>query len=373
MSAYVLLLAVVAQSPDVATSTRAPRLEVMLRTDEPEDGGRRLTLVPDLSLRASVGSEWDTNAPRTPTSGDAPAPPGDGVVRVLADLRGSFSVTERDVISARYLVGMKRFFGEETEDLLVHDLDGGASVGLPAGLDVGLRGRYRASRIRSGARDYTLTSVGGSLTWRPLDLLRATAEGRLDTLDFPPACLLSYQGPALRGAVDLYPIDGLELGASGGLAARTYQGRYTGAAIALCSERSDRREDVEPHVGLHGTYRGSFLVGVELSARFGRSNDDNEDIDRYRASAWATVPLVLDVVLSVQGALQFNRGSSVTATLRPEDDENQNSFEIQLARPLLGELDLVARYSVYANEFATAAAAFTRHTVYGGLSYETGP
>ncbi len=387
MSAALLVLGLAAQAaqvPAVATATSA----LLARAEAPlppvdgfgvpsaplpdPDADRSLLLQPELSLLASLGSEWDSNAPRAVVGTSSSAAPGDALVRLLADLRARFFVTRRDVLMVRYVVGMKRFFGQEVEDLLVHDLDGSASIGLFDGLDLRLSGRYRASRIRSQDRDYTLTSVGAGAHWRPLELLRVTAEGRLDTLDFPPACLLSYQGPAVRGSVDLYPVEELEVGAFGGFTQRTYQGLYTGAPVALCSERTDRRRDDEPHLGVHGTYRGAFIAGLEVTGRFSSSNDPNEDIERFRAAAFATVPLPLELVLNVQGALQFNRGTSLTGALRPEDDENQNSFEVQLARPLFGGLDVVVRYSVYANEFATAAAEFTRHTVYAGLTFETG-
>lgn len=380
----VLALALVAQVPTVATSTLGVRTHLDdpvppvdgITAPEPPpaeaDAERSLLWAPELSLLASIGTELDTNAPRVPTSTSAPPPPGDGVVRVLADLRARLFVTQRDVITIRYVLGMKRFYSEVTEDLVVHDLDGSASIGLFDGVDLSVRGRYRASRIRSEARDYTLGSLGGGLSWRPQDWLRVSAEARYDILDFPPACVLSYQGPALRGGVDLTPLEAVEVGVFGGWSWRRYRGSYTGAAITSCSQAFDPRQDQEPYAGIHGTFRGPFLAGLELTGRFSNSNEANEDIDRFRALAWASVPLVWEVVLNVQGALQFNRGTSASGSLRPEDDENQNSLEIQLARPLFGGLDGVLRYAVYANEFATATADFSRHTFYVGLSYETG-
>lgn len=346
---------------------------------------------PTLSLRVAAGSEWDSNAPRAPTSPGRAAPPGDGVVRVLADLRARLDLTSRDLLTARYVVGMKRFFVEAPEDLFVHDVDVSASVGLPAALDLQLRGRHRASHVRSGARDYTLSSAEGGLSWRPHPALRLSAAGRVDAFDFPPTCELAYVGPAARVAADVSPLETLEVGAHGGWAWRTYEGAFQldqGTQGVLCRGGAESRRDGEPSLGIHGTYRGGLIAGVELQARFTRSTqltrstvdpsaaaeEQFADLDRYRASAFVTAPLPLDLVLSVAGSLQFNRSQTsspdVPRSLEVEDDENQNSLEVQLSRAIGGGVEVVARYALYANEFATAEADFLRHTAYLGLSFE---
>lgn len=348
---------------------------------------------PTLSLRVAAGTEWDTNAPRAPTTPGAAAPPGDGVARVLADLRARLDLTTRDLLTARYVVGMKRFFREAPEDLFVHDLELSAGVGLPAALDLQLRGRHRASHVRSGARDYTLSSAEAGLSWRPHEVVRVSAAGRVDVFDFPPTCELAYLGPAARAAVDVRVLEALELGAYGGWAWRTYEGAFQldqGTQGVLCRGGDESRRDREPSVGLHGTYRGGFIAGVELQARFTRATqltrstedptapaeEQFADLDRYRASAFLTAPLPLELVLSVAGSLQFNRSQTsspdVPRSLEVEDDENQNSLEIQLSRPVGGGVEVVARYALYANEFATAEADFLRHTAYLGLSFEAG-
>lgn len=401
MAPWVIVLASVGLPPSlpVATGTSAlallasqnvlaPPLDVVA---PPPTEDRAWLWQPTLSLRVAAGSEWDSNAPRAPTTPGAAAPPGDGVVRVLADLRARLDLTTRDLLTARYVVGMKRFFAQDPEDLFVHDLEASASVGLPAALDLQLRGRHRASHVRSGARDYTLSSAEGGLSWRPYEVVRLSAAARVDAFDFPPTCELAYVGPGARVAVDVSPLESLELGAQGGWAWRTYEGAFQldqGTQGVLCRGGDESRRDSEPSLGIHGTYRGGIIAGVELQARFTRSTqltqsaeapnapaeEEFADLDRYRASAFVTAPLPLELVLSVAGTLQFNRSQTsspdVPRSLEVEDDENQNSLEVQLSRPVGGGVEVVVRYALYANEFATAEADFLRHTAYLGLSFE---
>jgi len=365
-----LLLSLLAQ--DVRTATAGLGLDAL----PPPAPDRVLLLTPDLALHLSAGSEWDTNARRVTTSQGAAGGPSDGVVRIVGDLRARLPITTRDQVTARYVIGVKRFFREDREDLFVHDLSVDGVAALTDTIDIDARGRYRASSIRNRTRDYALTHAGAGFTWRPYERWSLSAEGAYQALDFGPTCLLSYEGPAISGSVGWRPFDRVELGASGGFGWRIYDGRYDptqGLLVGLCTASAGRRRDGEPYASLHATYRGTIIVGGEVVGRFSRSNDDGENIDRYRISGWVTVPLPLELVLSASGALQFNRGISVSQSLQAvEDDENQTGIELQLARPIAAGIEAIGRYSLYANAFATAPDEFVRHTFYLGLSYEIG-
>lgn len=130
------------------------------------------------------------------------------------------------------------------------------------------------------------------------------------------------------------------------------------------------RTDTEVDLGFRASYRGTFIVGGEALLRLQRSTSELEVIDRYRLSAYATVPLPLELTLSLIGALQYNHGLSASQQIYvAEDDENQNSLEVQLGRRIFAALRVDLRYALYANEFATASARFLRQTVYLGVSY----
>lgn len=357
---------------------------------------RSLRLTPSLAVRLVSGSEWDTNARRA-VSSDVQLLPGaslpsvvvgDALVRVVVDATAGLDITPADRLQLSYALGAKRFFNEHTEDLLAHDLLAESSHGLLDALDLVTQGRLRASRIRSGARDYTIASGGGGAVLRPLESWSLSGRGRYEFFGFGTEADLTWRGPVVSGDVTFRPTRKLSVGAYADFAWRRYDGNAlieipgTGGQAAkvgtLCVEGSSpcvpvARRDTELMLGGRVFYKSGFVLSLDLTVRLQRSNSDFERIDRYRASALATIPLPLELVVSVMGSLQYNKGLSVTETkYLVEDDENQNSLEVQLTRRITEELGVDVRYSLYANGFATAHSEFLRQTVYAGLSYELG-
>jgi len=138
-----------------------------------------------------------------------------------------------------------------------------------------------------------------------------------------------------------------------------------------CTPRLRRDTEVQLAAGV--TYRGGILVGGQYLLRRQRSTSELENVDRHRLTLFGTVGLPLDLTLSGLAALQINTGASLTDNrFLAEDDENQNSLQLQLRRPLFEGLSIEARYALFANQFSTAAANFVRHTVYLGVSYRVG-
>ena len=355
-----------------------------------------------LSLRVATGAEWDTNPPRAvdtevqflpdasrPASGDVA---GDGLVRVLVDTSLDVTLTKLDRARLFYLLGAKRFFEQDAEDLLVHELGVSSGHRLLPGLSVEASATWRQSHIRSSNRDYAIGLAGGALRVRLAKGLSAAVGGRYTAFDFLPVPGLGHAGPrltadlswrparrfAIRGAVEHAWLH-YAMNALAPIIVRDANDRvhkvYTfcdgsdGIEPPDCVPRS--RDDTELSVGLSASYRGPIIVGGEVRARLRRSTSALEDIDRYRLSAYATIPLPGALILQVMGAVQLNDGLSVTqAKYLAEDDENQNRVEVQLSRKLGGAVSVEARYSLFANEFATAAAHFIRQTAYLGLSVQ---
>src|SRR5688572_9237519 len=98
-----LLLAAIGPDPSIRTEPT-----------EIEDEG-----VWQFSFLVSAGGEWDTNATRTIDKSQVKS---DGLVRLLVDTRARFDPAPGHQIAAGYLLGAKRFFRIDTEDLLVHNL-----------------------------------------------------------------------------------------------------------------------------------------------------------------------------------------------------------------------------------------------------------
>lgn len=390
-----LLLALAA---DVATATTARPLTppLQLALPPPRTAGPRAAL----DLRLSLGAEWDTNAPRA-VSGIALALPGaslpgevagDGVTRLVTDLGASFRLAEGHGLELRYVLGAKRFFERTTEDLLVHDLSASSAHVLLDALTAQLWGTLRASRIRSGARDYSLGATGLSIDLRPVDVLVLSAHGSIQSFRFEPEDRLSFLGPSLGARAAYQPIRRLSLDARFDLTWRAYDGNAlvpgtmtdpSGATITVvtfCDQVDDllappacepkARRDREVTVTLRAAYRGAVVIGGEYLARIQRSTSELESIDRHRASAFATFPLPFELTGNIAAALQVSNGVSVTDTkYLAEDDENQNSVQLQLSRVITGGLSAEVRYALFANQFTTAEVDFLRQTIYAGISY----
>src|SRR5688500_15281686 len=118
-----------------------------------------------IAFRLALGTEWDTNARRTITASAA----GDGVARLVAELDYRIEPIDGHTIDLGYVLGTKRFFGESTEDLLVHTINGSTDHQLSTLFSASSFASLRASRMRSGLRDYSIAAGGVAATIHPLD------------------------------------------------------------------------------------------------------------------------------------------------------------------------------------------------------------
>src|SRR5258705_9707861 len=95
----------------VATATGSASL-----VDPPSSAISRSAKV---EFRLSLGAEWDTNALRA-VSGNASMLPGaaldvvgDGVTRLIADVKSAFRLAEGHELDLGYVLGAKRFFARD--------------------------------------------------------------------------------------------------------------------------------------------------------------------------------------------------------------------------------------------------------------------
>lgn len=361
-----------------------------------------------VELRVATGAEWDTNARRSVTGADTDpaansARPAvvvpDGLMRLLLDANGQFQLWDRHTLALGYTMGAKRFFQEGTEDLWAHDFGASTQHLFTEGLSGGLSGNLRSSRIRNGSRDYWLGMVGAHLEWSPSSILDLDLTGSYLWFGFRSDDHFDYGGPRGGIGATLRPIPRLSISVHGDLVHRRYGKNGLVVATATiagadgtfpslpypiyCESRSELpdgyvctprlRRDTELQLAAGITYRGALLIGAQYLLRRQRSTSELENIDRHRVTIFATVGLPFELTLSGLAALQLNTGASLTDNrFLAEDDENQNSLQVQLRRPLFEGLSVEARYALFANQFSTASASFVRHTVYLGVSYRVG-
>lgn len=347
----------------------------------------------EFAFRVAAGTEWDTNVRRAISDDTRRSITGDGVARLVADAHAHVAIADGHAADVGYVLGTKRFFNEATEDLLVHNLSLSTGHAFTDTLTSGIWGSLRASRMRSGERDYSIAAFGGGAAVHPLDVLSLGASASFTHFVFELDDRLSYAAPALSAEVTVRPFDRFSIGARLERAFRNYQGNALVPAtvqsedgpieVATYCDGSDdleppactpvARDDREWLLSLKTAYRGRIRVSLEYLLRVQRSSSTFENIDRHRVFAHGAFPLFLEVTGNVSAALQINSGVSITDTrFLAEDDENQNSLQLGLARRVMGPLGAEVRYALFANQFTTARVSFLRQIFYAGLSYRIG-
>jgi hypothetical protein len=337
-------------------------------------------------LRLTLGGEWDTNAKRAvPNATEvAGAPPsdvvGDGLARLLVDTRVRIDLAPGHRLTGAYLLGAKRFFVEQTEDLLVNSLTLASVHSFASWLGAAISGAGKLSRIRSSSRDYDLGLGDASVFVTPLRWMDIEARGGLAAFRFPAERDFDYLGPHAGGGLRFRPVRGLSAAAGFDWVWRFYRGNAqqidAQSMLVSCIDvggECQRRTDTEAQVSASIAYQADFVCGGGYLVRLQRSNDDLENVDRHRLSTFATIQLPLHFTVNVLAALQINSGVSATDTkFLAEDDENQNSVQVGLTYSILDGLEIDARYALFANQFATNDVSFIRQTVYLGVAYRAG-
>jgi len=335
------------------------------------------------SLRVSVGSELDTNA-RREIEQLADEIQTDGLLRVVVDGFGRLELGRQWRLSGQLLAGGKRFFEQSSEDQWAQltNVELTKTIGR---VTFGPAGTFRISRVRRGVRDYALqrgqvraeANLGAGWV--------SGAWGGYLAYQFEPEPAFSHAGPGgglfVRQQLSeafLWTawFDGFWRDFDGPILISDDVG---GGRRILCDPavavRCPDREDSELRWGVQLRYRGPVLAGVSYQLARQRSNSEAplEDVDRHRISGFATVPLLWDVLLSVQAALQVFDGDSPTGELLlGDEDEDRNNVQVQLRRPLFAQVDLEVRYAYYANQLGGGSDLdLSRHTVFAGVSVRT--
>lgn len=335
------------------------------------------------TLRASMGGEVDTNARREIEELAEEPIRTDALLRVVVDGEGRADLGRGWRVSGQLLAGVKRFVEESSEDQWVQftQLEIAKTIGP---VTIGPSGAFRISRVRRGVRDYALQRARLNVEVELGGGRLAGMWGAWDAYQFEPEPRFSYAGPGgglvlrqqlgdpllLTSWFELYQrlYDGPILVAGDGNAERIFC-QPTASAPCL------RRRDSEFRVGAQLRYRGPVLAGVSYQIARQRSNSEPplEDVVRHRVSAFATAPLPLDLLLSVQAALQVFDGDTPTGELLlGDEDEDRNNVQVQLRRPLWSAVSAEARYAYYANQLGGGSDLdFSRHTFFLGLSLRT--
>lgn len=354
-------------------------------------------------FRVALGGEWDTNARRAVEGAEASertrTEEGDALVRALVDAQGRLRFGRRHRLTLGYLLGAKRFFGVTGQDLVAHELTIDSRHRLFNGGALGISARGRSHRVRDDtARDYDLGLMRTGFSFR-LSRLSFELSGALSGYDYPEQPFFSYWSPAIRGTMAVVLSRRWDISISAGYAHRDYagpglvqtflvdtEGNRFGPFPTFCTnpdateqctqvQRADDEVQVQSGISYRGPFLGNsaLLLGIQYLLSIQRSTSDYENVNRHRASLFATVSLPASFTLSVLSALQFNDGTSITDTLTlAEDDQNRNVLQAKLAHRFSDPISIELRYALFADQFSTTDVSYLRQTIYLGLAFETG-
>jgi hypothetical protein len=120
-----------------------------------------------------------------------------------------------------------------------------------------------------------------------------------------------------------------------------------------------------------------LLVGAGYALHLNFSNSFGETVTRHFVDAHVAASLPLDLYVAVRADIVFayyadhvpvapNMAGSTFSSI---DDENRNSVRVDLSRNLTERLQLVARYSFYANSSTAGNVTYRRQTALLSVAY----
>lgn len=343
-----------------------------------------------VSLRAEVGTEYDSNVHRAEQIAGAPSPPI--VASPLGRVALGWSAADRlgatQDVAFSLLGATKAFLAPEARNENVSSVESSGmwrvAVGGRTRVGIGVA-TYEAIQAGSPAeRELAVRNLTGdprdfrSLT-PTLRAQRAIGDSGALALaagyrwfvykpnrdyDFgAPVLSLEYHWghETTDGGADW------ELAAGGGVELRGFAGallvpRPAGCAPGDCVATPDptgsKHEDQLYTGHIDVTHTGRVLVGAGYAIQWNRSNSYGESLLFHVGTLRFTAPLPLGVYLAARAELVYGvypqplAQAIMVSTLRPSanlDDERRSQVRAELSRDVSAHLQLVARYSLYVN------------------------
>lgn len=325
---------------------------------------------PGVALRAepsiALSLEHDSNARRLPAEGEGSDVVDDQLLRAAAN--GRLEIVRRPfLLRADGAGGLKLFFHERSERMVVGQLRLQFLAGLPTGAVLSMSTFMKSRAQLSGSRSY--------------GLLRSDA-----VIDRPLMWGFSIRA-GLTGQA-FHAFDNALFSSTGGsvfLAGRLGEGAeyadlLVDAALRgfpFASKRPEvegareRRIDTPLTMSLQAvSARRLYLQGSWTLTR-NESNARGESWTRHRLQVLAGTRLPAEATITTSLALQwtsYDDGISLGQRyFLADDDETQNVLDVMLSRPLFAGLILEGRLSFMGNELARDGARFYRQTASIGL------
>lgn len=358
------------------------------------------------TLRAELGPELDTNALRTETV-DRPGAVNDApVVSPLA--RGVIAGSISDVLGDGHQValsatiGAKFFANPEARSENVAVVDGAAlwRKAFGAGWSgAGTVGYYDAFQRDAPPPYYSSERRDFRSVTPTLRLSRALGENvdagvgagyRLFT--FKPDHSYDFQAPTavLDARWARETADGTadwEVALRAGYERRLFAGRQFVDTRGMCTTPEacppttgpELRRDHFSTTALDISRTGRLLIGAGYGLHVNLSNSFGESVMRHIVTARFAAALPFDLYLAARLEILIANyadpifaatGAMTGLTYVSIEDENRNSARVELSRNMSDRLQLIARYTFYANELRTDNdVSYRRQTALLSLSF----
>lgn len=343
-------------------------------------------------LRGELGGEYDSNVHRTEiVDGIANAPiVGSPLARAalsghLADL-----VADRQQVALSATLAGKLFTAPAArdEDVVLAASSGRWRIGLGDKTGVGLQAIYYEAFQRASGdpgdvadrRDFRSLTPALIFDARLGDNTVLSGSGGYRSFVFKSALDFDFHGPV--GSLDLRwtkeSADGAsDLEVTAGASAELRA--FSGLAVSTTATSPPQRRDtfLVGHVDL--THAGRVLFGGGYALQWNGSNSYGDALTRHVLALRFATALPLGCYLAARGELilaQYHDPVALgqnptTGALLSIDDENRNSLRADLTRALTERLQILARYTIYANEIglSSSVAHYRRQTFLLSLAF----
>ena len=357
-----------------------------------------------VTARAELGAEYDTNVHRAEqvvgaTSDRVVASP---LVRAVAGWTAAGRITPEQDVMFSVLGAAKQFAKAEAriENVGIVETSGLWRIAAGDRTRIGVGGSYYEAIQAGTPAEREL--IGEARDFRSLSpTVRAwRAAGALGTLGlgagyrwfvYKPLRAYDFQAPvlAIEQRVGWETADGdaeWEVTSGLGVELRRFAGARLVATPAGCAA-IECTATPDPNGASHDdrffsgqvnvTRTGNILVGAGYAAQWNQSNSYSESVLRHVLTVRVATPLFFGVYLAARGELVLaSYADRVALAIGPSgrasatfDDENRSHVRAELTRDLPGHLQLVARYSLYANALGSGVAEYRRQTATLSLAF----
>lgn len=344
-------------------------------------------------LRGELGGEYDSNAHRTEVIDCIASAPIVGSPLARAALSGHLAdlVADRQQVALSATLAGKLFTAPAArdEDVVLAATSARWRMAVGEKSALGLQAIYYEAFQRAASdpadavdrRDFRSLTPSLIFDSRLGDNTVLAGSAGYRSFVFKSDLDFDFHGPV--GSLDLRwtreAADGasdteLTVGASG--ERRAFSGR---AIITNSALTPPLRQDTFLLAHVDFTHAGSVLWGAGYALQWNGSNSYGDALTRHVLALRFATALPLDFYLAARGELILAQyrdpvalgQNPTTGQLLSIDDENRNSLRADLTRALSERVQLVGRYTIYANEIglSSSVAHYRRQTFLLSLSF----